>query len=84
MDIEFDKLADLPKFEGHNGTSLCRLYQSMLGNVILRCGQKSKREVTVDQVEQHWKASKRISKTRRLVEKEQDIVKVYLEATKCS
>ena len=83
-DIEFDKLAALPKFEGHNSTSLYRLYQSMMGNVILWSGQKSKREVTVEQVEEHWKTSKRKSKTMRLIEREQQIVKAYLEAKRCS
>ena len=38
------------------------------------------REVTVEQVEEYWITSKRKSKSKSLIEKEQEIVKAYLEA----
>ena len=79
-DIEYDKLAAMQKFEGHNSSSLWKLYDSMLGNVVEKLGQKTKRDVTLDQVEDWWKTSKRYNKTTRLIEKEQEIVEVYLKA----
>merc|ERR1719347_1370235 len=48
-DIEFDKLARLPQFEGHNSKSLVNLYFSMLSAITL--GKKTSREVTVYEVE---------------------------------
>merc|ERR1719239_256657 len=48
-DIEFGKLARLPQFEGHNVTSLCRMYHSMLANAMNKHDRKSKREVTVEE-----------------------------------
>ena len=80
VDIEFDKLADMQKFKGHNSTSLNRLYRGIMGNVVYKTGQKSVREVTVEQVEEYWITSKRKSKSKSLIEKEQEIVKAYLEA----
>merc|ERR1712210_194930 len=51
-DIEMDKLARLPQFDGHNGESLQRMYNSMLGTTMTQLGKKSKREVTVEEVEE--------------------------------
>merc|ERR1719150_2240117 len=54
-DIEFDKLARLPMFEGHNSCSLQKLYSNkLLAGTMNRLGAKSTREVTVDQVEERW------------------------------
>ena len=83
-DIEFDKLAAMTKFEGHNSTSLSSLYASMMVNVISISGQKKVSEVTMEQVEWWWKTSKRKSKSKSLVEKEQEIINAYLEARRCS
>ena len=77
----FDELALLPEFEGHNGTSLCRLYTSSLARSAReRFGLNSYKEVTVDQVEEWWNISNRISKTETQVEKEERIVEAYFEA----
>ena len=38
MDIDFNKLAAMPKFEGHNSRSLHSLYQSMQDMVIKQGG----------------------------------------------
>jgi len=80
VDIEFDKLANMPKFEGHSSASLYRQYQGIMNKVILRTEQKSSREVTVDQVKEYWNTSNRKSKSKSLIKKEQEIVKAYLEA----
>merc|ERR1719305_1346135 len=61
-DIEMDKLARLPQFDGHNGESFHRMYDSMLGNTMNMLGEKSKREVTVEEVEEWWKISTRHTK----------------------
>merc|ERR1719507_1303844 len=76
-DIEFDKLVRLPQFEGHNGDSLHRMYNSMLLGTIYKLGKKSTREVTVEEVEEWWKNSTRYAKQSNLIEKEQQIVEAY-------
>merc|ERR1719507_971855 len=50
-DIEYDKLARLPQFEGHSNGSLHDKYTGMLGNAMTKLGKKSRREVTVEEVE---------------------------------
>ena len=70
----------MPKFEGHNSISLLSLYAIMMGAVMTLSGQQSKREVTVEQVEEWWNTSKRKSKSKSLIEKEQVIINAYLEA----
>ena len=77
-DIEFDKLARLPQFEGHNGYTLQMQYQHMLDSIIKKLGKKSKREVTVEEVEEWWKNSARLAKKSNLIEKEQLIVEAYI------
>ena len=78
-DIEFDKLARVPMFEGHNSCSLQRLYfNKLLVGTMSRLGEKSTREVTVDQVEEWWKNSTRLAKKSNVVEKEERIVEAYL------
>ena len=79
VDIEFDKVAAMPKFQGHNRTSLYKLYKTMMKCVTLRTGQKSVKEVTVEQMENYWRTSKRIGKKKKLLEKEKEIVEAYLE-----
>merc|ERR1719186_1267774 len=56
-DIEFDKLARLPQFEGHSSNSLQKKYHKMLLNTMKNLGKKSQREVTVEEVEEWWKNS---------------------------
>ena len=79
-DVKFDELALLPEFEGHNGASLQRLYDSMVGKAKARFGLNSHKEVTVDQVEEYFNTSSRYAKTERLIEQEQRIVEAYFEA----
>ena len=82
-DIEFDKLARLPMFEGHNSHSLQRLYfNKLLAGTMKRLGEKSSREVTVDQVEEWWKNSNRLAKRSNIIEKEQQIVEAYMRVKK--
>ena len=76
-DVEFDKLAHLPQFEGHSGRSLQEEYNKMLVGTIYKLGKKSKREVTVEEVEEWWKNSTRKAKFANLIEKEQQIVEAY-------
>merc|ERR1712032_305928 len=79
-DVKFDKLALLPEFEGHNRASLYRLYDRMMGNAKERFGMNSKKEVTVDQVEEYFNTSNRYAKSETQIEKEQQIVEAYFKA----
>ena len=82
-DIEFDKLARLPMFEGHNSCSLQRLYfNKLLVGTMSRLGEKSTREVTVNQVEEWWKNSTRTAKFARLIKEEEQIVEAYFRMKK--
>ena len=76
-DIEFDKLARLPQFEGHSRLSLTNKYFSMLLGTMNKTGKKSYREVTVDEVEKWWKNSTRSAKFSNVIEKEHQIVEAY-------
>ena len=76
-DIEFDKLARLPHFEGHNSNSLLKEYAGMLLATMKKFGKNSLREVTVDEVEEWWKNSRRHAKFSNVIEKEQQIVEAY-------
>jgi hypothetical protein len=76
-DIEFDKLARLPQFEGHNSNSLQEKYAGMLLATMKKLAKKSLREVTSDEVEEWWKNSTRPAKFSNLIEKEQQIVEAY-------
>jgi len=76
-DVEFDKLARLPQFEGHNSKSLRQKYDLMLLNTMNKLGKKSTREVTAEDVEEWWKNSTRPAKFSNLIEKEQQIVEAY-------
>ena len=79
-DIEFDKLARLPQFGGHNSISLQDMYHGMIMNVGKKLGKASRREVTVEQVEKWWIGSTRRSKRVDLLEKEQLILEAYYAA----
>ena len=82
-DIEFDKLARLPMFEGHNSYSLQRLYfNKLLVCTMSRLGEKSTREVTVNQVEEWWKNNTRLAKMSNTIEKEGQIVEAYFRVKK--
>ena len=76
-DIEYDKLARLPQFKGHSNGSLHDKYTGMLGNAMNKLGKKSRREVTVEEVEEWWKNSTRYAKQSNVIEKEQQIVEAY-------
>ena len=76
-DIEFDKLARLSQFEGHNGTTLHNMYNRILVNTLKQLSKKSTREVTVEEVEEWWNSSTRHAKKTSLIEKEQQIVEAY-------
>ena len=82
-DIEFDKLARLPMFEGHNSYSLQRLYfNKLLVCTMSRLGEKSTREVTVNQVEEWWKNNTRLAKMSNTIEKEGQIVEACFRVKK--
>merc|ERR1712037_179326 len=76
-DIEFDKVARLPQFEGHSSRSLQEKYDKMLLGTMNKLGKKSQREVTVEEVEEWWKNSTRRAKKSNHIEKEQQIVEAY-------
>jgi len=76
-DIEFDKLARLPQFEGHNSISLKDRYHGLIMNALRNLGKSSRREVTVEQVEEWWIGSTRRSKKADLLEKERLILEAY-------
>ena len=76
-DIEFDKLARLPQFEGHNSNSLLKKYDSMLLATMKKLGAKNKRKVPVEEVEKWWNNSTRRAKKTYLIEKELQIVEAY-------
>merc|ERR1712008_512934 len=76
--IEFDTLASRPQFRGHTSSSLFNLYDGMmLGTMYKLPGVKSRKEVTVEQVEEWWGSSVRREKSQRQVEKEEGIVEAY-------
>merc|ERR1711974_156876 len=76
-DIEFDKMARLPQFEGHSSKSLAEKYYSMLMNTMKKLGKKSKRDVTMEEVEEWWNNSTRPAKKGNVIEKEEQIVETY-------
>jgi len=76
-DIEFDKLARLPQFEGHSSKSLQEKYHKILTGTIYKLGKKSRREVTVEEVEEWWNNSTRHAKFANVIEKEEQIVESY-------
>jgi len=79
-DVKFLELALLPEFEGHNVSSLSKLYASMAEAAKVKFELNSKKEVTVDQVEKWWNLSERRLKSEVKIEKEQRIVEAYFKA----
>merc|ERR1711974_111529 len=76
-DIEFDKLARLPQFEGHSSKSIQEKYNSMLWATMKKLGKKSIRDVAVEEVEEWWNNSTRRVKHTDVIEKEEQIVETY-------
>merc|ERR1719239_888085 len=77
-DIEFDRLACLPQFEGHNNISLRDRSHGMILNARSKLEKSiSRREVTVNQMEKWWNASTRRPKRVDQLEKEQSILEAY-------
>jgi len=77
-DIEFARLARLPQFEGHNSISLRDRYHGMILNAQIKQGKsRSRREVTVDQVEEWWNGSTRRPKRVDQLMKEKLILEAY-------
>ena len=66
MDVEFATLANMPEFKGHTPNSLCHVYNSMLGQVVMREKKQGLRlairEVTVEQVDEWWNATTKSGK----------------------
>jgi len=81
IEIDFQELAEMPEFRGHTGRSLGIIYDNLLGT-IARSSQKSRREVTVDQVLEYWSTSKRYKKHTSLKRREEIIVSTFKEAIK--
>ena len=52
----------------------------MLGNAMNKLGKKSRREVTVEEVEEWWNNSTRHAKHADVIEKEKRIVEAYYRA----
>merc|ERR1712108_72462 len=76
-DIEFDKMARLPQFRGHNRATLHNMYHRMLLNTMNNLGKKSIRDVAVEEVEGWWNNSTRHVKHTNVIEKEEQIVETY-------
>ena len=76
-DVKVDELARLPHFEGHSRRSLLQKYDGMLLATMKKLGKNSKREVTVEEVEEWWKNSTRPAKFANLIEKEQRVMEAY-------
>ena len=77
-EVDFSLLAGQPEFQGHTCQSLQKLYGTLMGEVLKKQpALKSKREVTVEDVEEYWRNSARQTKSQRQVEREQGIVEAY-------
>ena len=81
MDVEFPTLANMPAFKGHTPNSLCHLYNSMLGQVVMRESKKGVklaiREVTVTLVDEWWNTRKVISKSEEKKRWEEELVSAF-------
>ena len=78
IEMDYQLLAGLKGFEGHTVSSLSRLYQSLLGNVLARFPElNSNTEVTVEQVLEYWNTSKRMKKKKNVIKREQEIVEAF-------
>ena len=81
LDVEFPTLANMPAFKGHTPNSLCHLYNSMLGQVVMRESKKGVklaiREVTVTLVDEWWNTRKVISKSEEKKRWEEELVSAF-------
>ena len=76
--FDFHQLAKMAEFRGHTSSSLELLFDSMLGNLVEKRKElKSKREVSLDMVEEWWTATPRRKKSSNIRTKEQAIVSAY-------
>jgi len=76
--FDFHQLAKMAEFRGHTSSSLELLFDSMLGNLVEKRKElKSKREVSLDMVEEWWTATPRRKKSSNIRAKEQAIVSAY-------
>ena len=78
--FDFHQLAEMSEFRGHTSCSLELLYASMLGNLVEKRKElKSKREVSLDMVEEWWATTTRRRKSSNIKAKEQAIVSAYIK-----
>ena len=76
--FDFHQLAEMSEFRGHTSCSLELLYASMLGNLVEKRKElRSKREVSLDMVEEWWATTTRRRKSSNIKAKEQAIVSAY-------
>ena len=79
-EVDFGLLEGLPQFKGHTRSSLQLLYHNLVSvTAVNQPALKSKREVTVEDVEEYWRNSTRKDKSKRQVEREQGMVEAYLD-----
>ena len=78
VQMDFSLLEDLPQFKGHTSHSLQNLYNGLMTGVLYkRPALKSKREVTVEDVEEYWRNSPRQTKRKSQVAREEGMVEAY-------
>ena len=76
--FDFHQLAEMSEFRGHTSCSLELLYASMLGNLVEKRKElRSKREVSLDMVEEWWATTTRRKKSSNIKAKEQAMVSAY-------
>ena len=79
IELDFEEMASQEQFKGHTRPSLHRLFDGMLNNTNVRLGgSKSKKGITLSQVEEWWNTSERRGKTPRRKNREDFIVQAYL------
>lgn len=79
IEIDFEEMAAQEQFKGHTRPSLHRLFDGMLNNTNVKLGgRKSKKGITLSQVEEWWNTSERKGKTSRRKNREETIVQAYL------
>ena len=79
IEIDFEEMASQEQFKGHTRPSLHRLFDGMLNNTNVKLvGKKSKKGITVSQVEEWWNRSERRGKTPKRKNREDVIVQTYL------
>ena len=78
--VNFKQLAGREEFRGHTGNSLHRMYSCMLACIARRSPGRSKREVTVGEVEEWLGSTPRLAKSRVKEDTERAIVAAYQRA----